>query len=164
MVLNACSQQPAQNSQEKVTGNTIKQECQEVQVPYEEQETYTETVPYEEQMPLRYDSSQSESYNCGSLFDYIVCYKVGVYNLDTVGGTFTTNCKIEALNREFSDSKQGYVKPGEWAYFECKANTNLGEDTKLTYHITPPTKSEMKYKDVQRIRTITKYKTEKKCN
>jgi len=149
-----------------ISGNVVKvfQDCKDVQVPYDEIETYIENVAYDEQVPLKYTTSKSTEYGCGELFNHESCYTIRVNNLDTVGGTFQMSCKVQALNRELHDTDSGYVKPGDFKDFVCQVDTDFGEDNKLIYDINAPTKTETKHKDVQRTRTITKYKTEQQCN
>lgn len=149
-----------------IAGNVVKafQDCRDVQVPYEETETYIENVAYDEQVPLTYTTSKSTEYGCGELFNHRSCYTIRVNNIDTVGGTFQMSCTVQALNRELHDTDSGYVKPGDFKDFICQVDTDFGEDNKLTYDIIAPTKTETKHKDVQRTRTVTKYRTEQQCN
>jgi len=169
-------------SNSNITGEAIKsfegdnqQSCNEVEIPYEDQEEYlkteyyTETVPYEDRIPLQYGDSLLDERSCGSLTNYKKCFDVAVMNLDTVGGIFAISCNFRTLKRELYDSKSLYVKPGNTETFNCVADVNLGEDVELTYDVTPPTKSVTKYKDMQRerqvtaYRLVTKYKTEIVC-
>ena len=143
--------------------NIIKN-CYEEQVPYEELETYTETVPYEAEIELKYNWDNSVEYNCGSIFDYYGCMDIGIENIDTVGGIFSVKCKIRTLNDELYDTKETYIKPGDTEKITCGVDISAGDDFEVTYTITPPTKTETKYKEVERTRTITKYRTVTVCD
>ena len=74
------------------------------------------------------------------------------------------------MNRGLSDSGSVYIQSGGIGSVICVADINLGEDVNAYYTITPPTKTETKYKDVQRekqvtaYRPVTKYKTEQQCS
>ena len=163
-----------------ITGNVAK-ECKDVQVPYEEQEEYIkteyypETVPYQKDVPLAYEedvvSETSDLFECSTLTNHRFCSKIGVFNKDVVGGIFKLNCNFEALNRDFSDNDEAYIKPGESEIFTCVADINVGEDVKLVnYEVIAPTKQVTDYKEVQRERQVTaykpvtKYKTEEQCD
>jgi hypothetical protein len=157
--------------------------CRDVQVPYEEQEEYlkteyyVETIPYEEEIPLTYNAdhfdtveSHDTGFGCGSLTNYAKCYRIGIMNLDTIGGIFNLKCDMRTLNNEFSQQLSTYVKPGENEILICEADVDFGEDVQLVdYTITPPTKTGTGYKDVERTRQvtayrpITKYKTDVIC-
>ena len=168
------------NLNPSTTGNVVKtfQNCRDVQVPYEEQEEYlkteyyTETIPYEDEVPLEYISSKKSSwwgYQC-ALWNYKLCYQIEVTNIDTIGGTFEATCNFRTLNNEFSDTITKYVKPGNMEILECTADIDIGEDIEARYSVNPPTKTETKYKDVQRerqvtaYRSVTKYRIEEKCD
>jgi len=177
------------NSNSRITGNVVndnQQNCYEEEVPYEEQEEYlkieyyTETIPYEAEIPLTYDADHFDTveshdtgfvYGCGSLTNYVKCYRIGIMNLDTVGGIFNLKCDMRTLSDEFSQQLSRYVKPGETEVLMCEADVDFGEDVELEdYIVTPPTKKETRYKDVQRerqvtaYRPVTKYKTKIVCN
>lgn len=162
-----------------ITNNpdAITNDCEEVQVPYEEQEEYlkteyyTETVPYTQNVPLTYTYKTGSSWGCGDLGNYKKCFEIDVTNLDsTAGGIFKINCNFRTIKRTLSDSHSDYIKQGDTYTFTCVADTNLGEDVELTYNIIPPTKPEVKYKEVQRerqvtaYRPVTKYRTEQRCD
>ncbi len=152
----------SQNNQN--TQENSKINCRQEQVPYEEQETYYETVPYEKEVPLKYNSVSTYIYNCGSIFDYYACEDVGITNTDTVGGTFKVNCKFRTLSDEFYDSGEVFVNSGERGDVTCAIDLGITEDVEMTFTVTPSTKEETDYKDVQRTKTITKYRTEEICN
>ena len=138
--------------------------CYDEQVPYEETERYIETVPYQEEIPLKFSSNEMSSESCSDFGNYKKCYYINVNNLDTTGGTFKVDCKFETLNRNLYDSQTLFIQAGETKKFTCIADTDLGEDVKGSYIVTPSTKTETKYRDVERTKKIVKYRTEKVCN
>ena len=153
-----------------VTGNVVSdvfENCRDVQVPYEEIEYYTETVPYEEEIPLEYKSEKRDGwwgYQCGSLVNYKKCYQLEVMNIDAIGGEFIVNCNFETLYKNLGDNQKLYIKPGDTQTFKLEADVDIGEDTITRCNVEPPTKTKTRYKDVQRTRTVTKYRTEEKCD
>ena len=166
--------------------NKYVEKCYNEKVPYETQEEYlkteyyTETIPYEKEIDLEYESDfeilntydDGLLYGCGSLFDYAVCFRFIIYNKDYLGGTFGVDCEMVTLYDDFYyDSGEIYIQPGEVETILCEANVDLGTDVKLeNFKITPPTKTELAYKEVQRerqvtaYRPVTKYRTEEVCN
>ena len=165
------------NQSSSYTGQTIDgQNCRDIETPYDVQEEYlkteyyTETVPYEEEVYLEFTSTDSgASVSCSDFGNYKECYYVSVTNIDDKGGLFTVNCEFETLYRKLYDSQSLYINSGETIEFTCEADVDLSEDVKGTYTVTPPTKTIVKYKDVQRekqvtaYRPVTKYKTETVC-
>ncbi len=147
-----------ENSQEN------KKNCRDVQVPYEEQEEYTDTVPYEEETPLKYTLTNKVTKSCSDFGNYKECYYVSIMNLDTIGGIFIVDCTTETLNRKLTSQSSSYIKAGDTQTLICTADVDWGEDTKWSYEVNPPTKTETRYKDVTRTRKITQYKTETKCD
>lgn len=148
-----------------ITGNVIPPPtCRNVQVPYNQTEYYPETIPVEKDVPLRYTASKSKTFNCGSLFDYYACVDISVTNLDVVGGTFRVDCDFRRLHGTLSDSNSGYVKPGDTTKIRCDKNIERSDDVDITYDVTPPTKQEIDYEEVQRKRIVVKYKTERQCD
>ncbi len=153
-----------------LTGNTIAdnlnptKECKKVQVPYQDIEYYTETVPYQEDINLNYNHQQVSGEGCSDFGNYKECYYVKIDNLDNAGGTFTLNCNFKTVDRNLQDSQTQFVQSGESKTFRCVADVNLGEDVRMTYSVTPGTKTVTKYKDVQRTRSVTKYRTETQCS
>ncbi len=144
-----------------------------MQEEYIKTEYYSETVPYEKEIYLKYEAGFLYlERSCGSITDYILCWDIGLTNLDIVGGIFKVKCKVETLEDgvfEVVDFK--YVKPGESEKFICEANIDLGEDIKFkSYIVEPPTRKETRYKEVQRERQVTayrpiiKYRIEEVCN
>lgn len=173
----------SQSSVSPATGNVIynspakvEKNCKNVEVPYEVQEEYlkteyyTERVPYEKDVNLKYTSKKTKEYNCGSLFNYVHCANIEIFNIDTVGGTFRVDCNFRTLHNNFKDSVTNYVKPGEKVNFECEKDIESEDDVEVTYTAEPPTKEVTDYEDVDRerevtaFRPVTKYRTEQVCN
>ncbi len=161
---------------DSISGAIKGSNCHDEQIAYEEQEEYlkteyyTETVPYQEEVNLKYSDKQVPPETCSDFGNYKECYYVDISNLDTIGGTFTVNCNFRTIDRTLYDSQTLFVQSGEITRFKCVADVDLGEDVAPTYSVTPGTKTETKYKDVQRerqvtaYRPVTKYKTEQVCN
>lgn len=162
----------------KVIYTNSQKECQEIETSYEEQEEYfkteyyTETVPYQKEIDLKYTSARDSEYECrpNSFWNYELCWDIKVENLDIIGGIFEVKCNFETLNREFSDIQNMYIKPGNIETLKCISDVDMGEDIRMTYIVTPPTKTITDYKEVQREKQVTayrpviKYKTETICN
>ncbi len=139
------------------------EDCRFEQVPYQETEEYMETVPYQERIPFQFNAVDNTPFPCADFGNYKECYYVTVTNLDSIGGVFEVNCDFQTLNRRLSDSDSSYIKPGESFKFTCEADVDFGEDIKGSYFVSPPIKEETRYKDVQRTKTVTKYREEKFC-
>ena len=143
-------------------------------------EYYIETVPYEKDIPLKYGASHFDTvtspdtgifYGCGSVFNYAKCFRIMISNVDTVGGIFKVVCNMRTINEDFFQNIDIYIKPGDTGEILCVGDVDLGVDVELTnFKVTPPTKKETRYKEVQRekqvtaYRPITKYKIETVCN
>lgn len=183
-----------------------KQNCRNVEVPYEEEETYYESVPYTdrecESEYLTYSATNDRWLDSGCndydnicheynffgfcideetfCVDRTLSYAVDMNNLDDKGGTFSaeigfrksqggsvfdseivdeylyaqTTETFEYTKRITSDSPSGDANYEGWyGYYQIKSI---------------PTKQVcrdvIKYKDVERTRIVTKYKTERQCD
>lgn len=153
---------------------TISKNCRQVQVPYEDTETYTETVPYQD----------TEVYNTYLNLEKVNAVKQqkiefsskGVYeqanvtikNLDTEGGWVTVNFNWKNLTNTWKDSVRHYISPDETVDFISEFDIKSGEDNTFTYNYKSDpiqkTRIVTKYKEVENTRTVTKYRTEEQCD
>lgn len=168
MFLSACSS----------TGNVVLRspiaQCKDVKVPYEAMEYYTEREPYQaiEEYDVDLKYSVIEAYHRGSISqitNYRVKGIVSVKNVDSETGLFTVKMTFTTLNRDkktLSSSK--YIMPGETVEFNQYYDINLGEDVNFVYQVIPDQKTltriVTKYRDVEKTRTVTKYKIEEVCD
>lgn len=140
------------NESSSVTGNVIKtfKNCEVVNVPYtavEEYSYYPEAKVIES-----YHQEKVEIFGKGAYQEGIVSLK----NTDNDAGWFNVNFLWETLKDEQEDTIRHYINPDETIEFVSIYDTDLGEDTqfKYTYRAEP----------IPKTRTITKYRTEEKCN
>lgn len=123
--------------------------CKDVKVPF--------TVIEEYEVPLKYQVT--EAYTEGGLtnFDYYTRGWVSVKNVDTETGAFSVTMIFETLDdgrKEFETDRR-YIMPGDTVNFAQVYDTDLGEDVNFKYIVNPGTKT--------KTRTVTKYKTEERC-
>ena len=166
------------------SGPVFKKNCRQEQIPYEETETYYETVPYTDQecntRNLEYYTEEwrtSESCTDTNFWGTCIEKKVdciyGLKNIDKEGGIWSINMKLKNLDlmsevnlgKQSQSIPQSVTKTFTWSY-----NTNRVDDS-FTCEIISfdnPTIEEcenvVRYKDVPRTRTVTKYKTEEVCD
>ncbi len=129
-------------------------------VTYQEQETYPVQEAYQVQVQkdLKYQVTNSHSNGGLSGLNWVSYGKVYIENMDTVPGTFVVNCNFRTVDRTLTDNDRVYILPGEVKVANCQADTKYGEDTRLTYDITPGKKTvtETKYRTIEKSRTVTK--------
>ncbi len=160
-----------------VTGNTVKdsdKNCRDVETPYEEVETYIDQEPYQEveyyNDYLDLDSTYAVNQEKIELFGrgYYQQAQIGIKNLDTGGGWVTVTVNWETLNRKETDKIRHYINPDETIEFISEFDVDSGEDNKFTYtYVSDPIQKQRlvtKYRDVEKTRTVTKYKTENICD
>lgn len=166
--------------------NTITQvkekNCEDVQVPYDDIEYYTEKEPYSveecEQEPYSYAIENfiggSEERNCnwmGLNCDHYYSCSLDIVNHEDKGGTFELQPYI------ISDQRGQINKPNiqQYVYAESQKTVSfeelIGKDegARCYYNIKSiPTKqicnTVTKYKTVQKTRTVTKWRTETRCD
>jgi len=190
-----------ENSQAK--GN-----CREVQVPYEDIETYTESMPFTdeecENTPLKYlvewengqttcineICDQHESVcvdknfwgNCVQFEErctHNACTKysrecvVNVNNIDNEGGSWAIDGYSwnNELNQkgDFIGKFDAWVNPTRSNTVRWSFTYNAGESRSCWYQVAEvPTKTVcdnvINYRDVEKTRTVVKYKTETQCD
>jgi len=146
--------------------------CNEVQVPYNEQEVYEVQEPYEAveeyQVPLKYGVVSATDGSTTSGFNYLKTLTVEVRNVDTETGLFTVQMFFKTLNDgESLKEAKGYIMPGEIKSFYQTYDSDFGEDVGGRYQIIPGkktlTRTVTKYMTVTKYKTVTKYRTEEKC-
>lgn len=145
----------------------------EQQVPYQVQETYIETEPYTyyENVPIKYsvkESSDSCYKQTGSL---AACIDITIENLDDAGGTFSVTLHLDRYNilNEFvgkaDETQSEFIEAGKSHKFSFKLDVNTGESWSYNYDIEIPNKQKQQtdYRDVEKTRTVTKYRLENVC-
>ncbi|WEL23634.1 hypothetical protein [Candidatus Nanohalovita haloferacivicina] len=123
--------------------------------PYETTETYTEQVARERTVDLEYET-----------FDFTLgeaplgfgsdTVSIDVRNTDNEGGNFEVafdTCTSSSAELTLSD--QNYVPAGESVEFSASTEADLERDCTQA-RVSPGTKQETYYEDVQRERTVTK--------
>lgn len=152
-----------------------KKSCQDVQVPYEDTETYIEQEPYQDTETYNDYLYLQSTYgvNQQKIGDIMGtgCYQqaqIGIKNLDTQGGWVTVTVNWETLSRQFEDTVRHFISPDQTVEFISEFDVDCDEDNKFTYnYISDPiqkTRFVTRYQDVTKTRTVTKYRTEQQCN
>ena len=140
------------NGASSITGNVIKtlKNCKNVEVPY----TITEQYEYYLQGRVieAYQKERLEVFGKGIYQEG----KVQLKNIDNEAGWFTVKFRWETLNNQWTDSIRHYVEPDETIDFLSIYDTSIGEDTKFTYIF--------KAEPITKTRTVTKYRTEERCD
>ena len=147
--------------------------CKEIQVPYQDTESYIEQEPYqateEYKVDLKYEvvNNYKETFYEGFL-DVWARSIVEVRNVDSETGSFIVKQTFKTLedgSNDFTSSQ--YIMPGETKTFTEKYDISAGEDFDVSYVITPSqktlTRTVTKWRDVTKYRTVTKYKQEEVC-
>lgn len=164
-------------TQQSTTGGAINNpvqtnNCKDVQVPYLKTEYYMETVPYTDtecqNVPLIY---KKETGSCtdrvSGLFglgDRPAKYSCTITNLDSVGGTFSMNIGFNAGGQKLETTQNKYIYAQSSETFEYQYDAKIDGcycseqvPTKQVCHDVT------KYRDVQRERQVTAYRTEQQC-
>ena len=147
--------------------------CENVQVPYQEQEAYQEEEPYqaieEYQVPLKYEVISAEEGSTTHNFNYFKTLTVTVRNVDSETGLFTVRMNFRTL-KDSGTTKDvtQYIVPNEIKSFYQEYDSDLGEDVDMKYSVIPPektlTRTVTNYRTVTKYRPVTKYRTEQKCS
>ena len=131
----------------RLTGFTVTspiKTCRNVEVPYQATEEY--------RVPLKYEVVSTTKDTTLHGFDVWATADV-----DSETGTFTVTQTFKTLNRQPQTLQSSqYIMPAEMKGFHHEFDINLGEDFNVDYTITPSEKI--------LTRTITKYRTEQKCD
>lgn len=159
-----------------ITGDAVSikfKNCHDVSVPYQEIESYTETIPYTDQeceaKPLVYkiEGGLCNNKNNGFLgFGRSNAqYSCTITNLDDVGGVFYVNIGFNVQGQPLSEDQSRFLYPQSSQTFSIERDADVQN---CFCKEQAPTKQVcrdvIKYKDVQKTRTITKYKTESQCD
>lgn len=164
-----------------LTGNAIGN-CRDVQVPYQQTENYIESVPYQAPVPINYKTIDRYSDDCSSGNNYKECYYVSVENTADFGAEFGLDCLARVrVNRDNNNSYDDYrydyrnyynirlhdyqyIRSGDTRDLVCEVGINKGDDVSWDYYVIPPATTEVQYRNVQKTRTVTNYRTERVCN
>jgi len=147
----------------------------EKQVPYEVQEAYTETEPYTytytENVPIKYVIEKENSVDChGKYSTFGACVDLTIKNTDDTNGVFEVAVYIdkyskndELIGREEKTQSQN-IKAGDSYKFSFVFDVDVSEKWIYGYDIKTPSKpverQGIKFEDVEKIRTVTEYRTE----
>ena len=146
--------------------NSKKVVCKEIQVPYQDTESYIEQEPYqatvEYKVNLKYEvvNNYKETFYEGFL-DVWARGIVEVRNVDSETGSFTVKQTFKTLedgSNDFTSSQ--YIMPGETKIFTKEYDISAGEDFDVSYVITPPqktlTRTVTKWRDVTKKKFVNK--------
>jgi hypothetical protein len=145
----------------------------EQQVPYQVQETYTETEPYTyyENVPLKYSVKETSASCYKDIGTWAACIDITIENLDDSDGTFSVTIRLDKYNiiKEFvgtsEETQSELIEAGKTHTFSFKIDTKTGESWVYNYDIGVPNKQNQisDYHDVEKTRTVTRYKLENVC-
>jgi len=168
--------QTANNFGSSLNANTQKN-CRDVQVPYQDTETYWDTESYTEKEchneNLQYAMLDKECDSEGFLgMDYrVTC---NLHNLDTEGGQFIMEAGVTywlgpSKKEDEAHNIGGYFYPNErksYSYLFTKWHTGIYQCWCKIISVPAKNVCEdvLKYRDVQKTRTVTNYRTEQQCN
>ncbi len=166
------AQGDSQNSQ--TGGSPIsKKNCRQEQVPYEEQETYYETVPYtdqeceDKQLIYKKDNGACTDWEDNWFSENTPAkYSCMITNLDSEGGNFALEIGFNVGSEQLKETQSKYIYPQSSETFYVQRDSAI--DSCFCKEASIPTKQVcrdvIKYKDIARTRTVTKYKTEEVCD
>lgn len=163
-----------------ITGYTVAiSECETREVPYTVQETYTVSEPYVhtfyEDVPISYVVEKEDAINCyGKSSPWGACISLIIKNTDDSGGIFSVKGYIDKYNIDTDkftgrseETQSENIEPNEKHEFSFILDRDFRDNWIYFYDIEAPTKSiektETRYQDVTKTRTLTKYRTEKVC-
>jgi len=145
---NDISNNPSSNIHNCRIVNEPYQDCINVQVPYQAEETYTDYLK-----ATVVDSSKTSSWDLSK-----GTYMIGIVklkNIDSEAGWFTVTFNWRTLNNQYTDTVRHYIEPDKIVEFKSIYDVKTGEDNELKYSY--------KSDPVSKTRTVTKYRTEQKC-
>lgn len=152
-----------------LTGHFIIECEKEIQVPYETQETYIEREPYTytyyENVPIKY-TIKEQSCNCCPIriLGGTVCPCITIKNIDDTGGYFAVTSYIYKGGTTYQASKNIYIHPDNEEKFQFEYSVGWFETPSCNFNIQEPTKQiekqEIRYREVEKTRTVTKLRTE----
>lgn len=145
--------------------------CKDVQVPYDYLEEYQETVPYTdrecENQNLVY---KVERGSCTTRKSHIFSaddpaeYSCTITNLDTEGGTFSMNIGFNIQGQQLKETQSKYIYPQSSETFSIQRDASV--DSCFCSEIIPTKqvcRDVTRYQEVTKTRTVTRYRTEQKC-
>lgn len=164
----------SQNNSGSLPNPETKKSCSDVQVPYEDTETYIDQEPYQDteyydyylNLQSMYAVNQEKLEIVGR--GYYRQAQIGIKNLDTESGWVNVIVNWKTLSRQWTDNVRHFISPDQTVEFISEFDVDSGEDNTFTYTYTsdPIQKSRIvtKYRDVTKTRTVTKYRTEQQCS
>ena len=149
------------------------QTCRNVQVPYTETESYSESVPYTDeecenkQLVYRKTRGQCKDWVDNYFYsDEPATFDCTLTNLDTEGGLFSMKIGFMVGGQELTEVQNKYLYPQSSETFRVTRNAKI--DSCYCAEQSIPTKQVCRdvtrYRDVPRTREVTKYRTEQQCN
>lgn len=157
----------------QISDSMFGRNCRQEQVPYEEQENYYETVPYTDQECENKQLVYKK--DTGSCTDWVdnwfsentpAKYSCTITNLDSEGGVFSLDLGFNIGSEQLKETQSKYVYPQSSETFYVERDSAI--DGCFCNEASIPTKQVcrdvIKYKDIARTRTVTKYKTEEVCD
>ena len=123
--------------------------------PFTTYETYTEREPYNNSVPIDYLVTNKEGYNY--FFTTGFDARVWIKNTDLKSGAFTVlfNLTLQG-GAKTTRSASKYITIGETE--KVQVSYSGAYLSSFTYSITPPTKTIIAYRDVQKTREVTEYR------
>ena len=161
------------NSETSSQNQETQKSCSDVQVPYDYLETYTDTEPYTTQdcqnINLVY---RKDTGKCIGKYNGILgiggnpaSFDCTISNLDSQGATFSLDIGFNVQGQPLHESQSKFIYPQQSATFSITRDS--ATDSCFCNEINIPTKQVchdvIEYRDVQKQRTVTKYRTEQKC-
>lgn len=151
-----------------------KNSCRDIEVPYQDTETYIDQEAYQDleyydyylklEKILAYTQERLEVLGRG-LYDEA---RVDIKNIDNIGEWVTVTFYWKTISKEWEDTDRQFIEPGETIRFISVYDKDAGEDTTFSYtyksDAIEKSKYVTKYRDVQKTRAVTKYKTETQCD
>ncbi len=140
------------NESSSITGDVVKtlKNCEMVEIPYTSIEEYS-YYPKAEVIES-YAEEKIEMFGKGIYQEGVVSLK----NVDDEAGWFNVIFLWETLRDNQEDTIRHYINPDETVEFISLYDISLGEDTQFKYNY--------KSEPITKTRTVTKYRTEEKCN
>jgi len=140
------------SNSDSITGNVVKtiKNCRDIQVSYlveENYDYYLQNIAISRNQNEKLELFGKGIYNEGT---------INLKNVDNEAGWFIVTFNWKTLNNEREDKIRHYIDPDETIEFKSIYDNDAGEDIKFTF----TAKSE----PIQKTRTITKYRTEEKCD
>ena len=160
------------NEQERQLEKLAQVKCRDVQVPYEDQEAYTEQEPYSDEVCNNIDLVyKRETGSCRQYVDNLFAsdepakYDCTISNFDDTAGTFSMEIGFNIDGQRIVETQSKYIYPQSSETFYAQKMAEIESCTCSVTNVPQKQECEIvtKYNIVTKYRTITKYKTETVC-